>query len=177
VKIGDILYFSPRYPFSGLDFEKPETIARAFQDRVEGFYFQAAAHLVDGCHAFAAGLVICAGVEFIAIAWGRQKPPEWLRENVEAFRGNPPLANKFWERFRHGLTHEGRVKSFGQFSCETEEIVSEQDDVMVVNPALLLGAVEDAFHDWCETMTPERSSVIAKNLSRYFGAEVRAVQG
>jgi hypothetical protein len=38
MRIGDILFFSPKYPFRDLDFEHHELITAAFQDRVNGFY-------------------------------------------------------------------------------------------------------------------------------------------
>jgi hypothetical protein len=176
MRIGDVLYFSPRYRFSDLDFEKPEIIAKGFQDRVEGFYFIAAKRLIEERHAFAAGLVVCAGVEFVATAWDGQEPAEWLHLNVAAFRNDPSLAKRFWDRFRHGLTHEGRIRSFGQFSFDIAAIMSEEGHVLIVNPALLLKAVEEAFRNQCETMTTNRSAVIAGNLQRYFAAEVRAAQ-
>jgi hypothetical protein len=113
MRIADVLYFSPRYRFSDLDFDKSDFVAQAFQDRVEGFYLQPASRLVQSGDAFAAGIVICAGVEFIATAWGKQGPEDWLKNNLKEFAIDASLANQFWQNFRHGLAHEGRIKSLG----------------------------------------------------------------
>ena len=42
MRIDDLLYFSHHYRSSDLDFDKPDAVAHAFRDRVEGFYFQPA---------------------------------------------------------------------------------------------------------------------------------------
>jgi hypothetical protein len=71
MRIGDTLYFSPEHAFRDLDFTNTDQIALAFQDRVDGFYFAPAARLITSNDAFAAGLVIFAGVEFVA-EWGQR---------------------------------------------------------------------------------------------------------
>jgi hypothetical protein len=177
MKIGDVLYFSPKFRFEDLDFDRPELIAKAFEDRVEGYYFAPAAGLVQSGGGFAAGLVICAGIEFIAKAnGGRQEPEEWLKDNVEGFK-EQSQANRFWERFRHGLTHEGRIKAFGQFSFEMPEMITEIGDAMIVNPALLLKAVAAAFSRQCANMSTGGSTLLAATLRRYFHGEVNAAKG
>lgn len=173
MRIGDVLYFSPRYRFSDLDFGKSDVVAHAFQDRVEGFYFQPAARLLQSGDAFAAGLVMCAGVEFIAAAWGKQEPEEWLKNNLQEFAIDASLADQFWRNFRHGLAHEGRIKSFGQFSLELPEAVVRASDIVIVNPKLLLNAVTEAFRKQCANASTGRRKVLAQNLRRYFDAEVK----
>jgi hypothetical protein len=174
VRIGDILFFSPKYRFQDLDFEKPEVIVAAFLDRVERFYFAPAERLVQAGDAFAAGLVICGAIEFIAKAnGGREEPEEWLETNVEGF-SDQSLAKDFWEKFRHGLTHEGRVKAFGEFSFEIPDIAARFDAALVINPRLLLTAVEEAFRKDCSKITAKRAKYIASTLKRLFEPEVKA---
>jgi hypothetical protein len=57
-RIGDVLYFSPRYRFHDLDFHEAKAIIEAFQDRVEGFYLLPASRLIEKRHASAGGLVL-----------------------------------------------------------------------------------------------------------------------
>jgi hypothetical protein len=176
VRIGDVLYFSPGCRFSDLDFDEPEAIAWAFQDRVEGFYFKPAARLIEAKHPFAAGLVICAGIEFIAAAWAKQDPKEWLESNLQGFAADKSLANRFWDYFRHGLAHEGRIKSFGQFSLESPDLLTKVGEALIVNPELLLKDAMEAFQRQCAEISTNRSKVLAANLRRHFEAEVKAAK-
>jgi hypothetical protein len=61
-----------------------DLIALAFQDRVDGFYFAPAARLITSSDAFAAGLVIFAGVEFVFVHGDHGEP----------CHGEPCLASK-----------------------------------------------------------------------------------
>lgn len=176
MRIGDFLYFSPHYRFSDLDFDKPDVVANAFQDRVEGFYFQPAGRLVESEDGFAAGLVICAGIEFIATAWRKQKPEDWLKSNLQVFAVDKFLANQFWQNFRHGLAHEGRIKSFGQFSLALRETVVKYSGTLIVNPKLLLNGANEAFRRQCAGASPEERKLLSQNLRRHFDAEVKAAR-
>lgn len=42
MRIGDVLYFSARFPFAELNFEDHVTLIEALQDRVDGYYLQPA---------------------------------------------------------------------------------------------------------------------------------------
>ena len=100
MKIGDTLFFSPKHAFRDLDFTNPDQIALAFQDRVDGFYFAPAERLIGSNDAFAAGLVIFAGVEFLARASSESEPSAWLADNLKI---DHAVTAKVWEYFRHGL--------------------------------------------------------------------------
>jgi hypothetical protein len=118
MKIGDVLYFSPRYRFSELNFDDTKALVDAFQGRVEGFYLLPASRVIEEGHAFAGGLVSCAAVEFIANVSGNMSAPEWMQKHFPEFGEHGELAERFWNYFRHGLAHEGRVKSFGRGSWQ-----------------------------------------------------------
>ena len=64
--------------------------------------------------------------------------------------------------------HEGYIKSQGQFSLETPEVLATAGPVLVVNPRLLLEAVESAFSDYCKAFTPSRAARLARRLHQYF---------
>ena len=180
MKIGDALFFSPRYRFSQLDFDDTKTLVAAFQDRVEGFYLQAAARSLKANDAFAGGLVCCAAIELIAKASGEDHARTWLERNIVDFASDPKLADRFWIYFRDGLAHEGRVKSVGQssgqFSLERPDMLTTIGGVLVVNPLKLLEAVEAAFQRYCKEMNGDEATKLAKRLRRYFEAEVKSAK-
>jgi hypothetical protein len=130
------LYFSPNCRFQDLDFGNPDVIGEAFRDRVEGFYLEPARMLVEARHVFAAGVLLCTAIEFIAHTDVTSEPEAWLVANVPGFE-DPSLTKQFWEKFRHGLAHKGRVKEFGQFSIDYPYVISEPfPGVVSVNPEL-----------------------------------------
>jgi hypothetical protein len=173
MKIGDTLYFSPNHAFRDLDFTKPDQIAQAFQDRVEGFYFAPAERLIASQDAFAAGLVIFAGVEFLATTSSESKPSVWLADNLKI---DPAITAKVWEYCRHGLSHEGRVKGSAQFSFETGAVVIETEGIFIINPGHLLKELRTAFQDRCARMDSNRQQLVTDRLKRHFEGEARAAK-
>jgi hypothetical protein len=173
MRISDTLYFSPKHAFRDLDFTNPDQIALAFQDRVDGFYLIPAERLIASQDAFAAGLIIMAGVEFLARASSESEPSEWLADNLKI---DPAVTAKVWEYFRHGLSHEGRVKGSAQFSFETGSVVVETDGLIVVNPHHLVQGVRTAFQERCTRFDANRKKLITDRLKRHFELEARAAK-
>jgi hypothetical protein len=180
MRIGDVLFFSPRYKFAELNFDDTHSLIEAFQDRVYGFYLGPAERCIDAGEAFAGGLICCAAIEFIARAFGCEHGSEWLLARLPDFGHDEKLTRRFWTLFRDGLAHEGRVKSFGggsgQFSLELPETVTNLDSVVIVNPQLLLKAVMVAFKKSCEEIDGNRAAQLATFLRGYFEAEVIAAK-
>jgi hypothetical protein len=180
MRIGDVLYFSPRYRFSELDFAETKAMIDAVHDRVEGFYLLPAWCLSEEGHAFASGLVCCAAVEFIANISGEASAPEWIRKNLPAFGNDDKLTERFWNYFRNGLAHEGRVKSFGQgsgqFSLELQQLLTISGSTLIVNPRLLLEQVQTAFRSYCEHLDDSQAIRLIKSLRRYFEDEVKTAK-
>jgi hypothetical protein len=173
MRISDTLYFSPKHAFRDLDFTNPDHIALAFQDRVDGFYLIPAEGLIASQDAFAAGLIIMAGVEFLARVSSESEPSAWLADNLKI---DPAVTAKVWEYFRHGLSHEGRVKGSAQFSFETGGVVVETDGLIVVNPHHLLQGVRTAFQERCARFDANRKKLITDRLKRHFELEARAAK-
>jgi hypothetical protein len=141
----------------------------AFADRVNGFYFQAAEQLIETRHPFGAGLITCAGIDLVAHTCSEEK--------VEVFLGgflglDTEVAAKVWVLFRDGLAHEGRVKPFGQFSFETDAIVHEDGDAVVVNPDLLLRKAKESFVEICGGASV-RKKPMTHRLQHRFEREVK----
>ena len=176
MRIGDVLYFSPRFRFSDLDIEDTEMLVEALQDRLFGFYLEPASRLLKTADAFAAGLLCCSAIDFVALCSGEEHPEAWLRKNVPDFAGDEALAGKFWKWFRDGLVHEGRVKAFGQFSLNFPTLLNIVGPALVVNPQLLLGAIQEAFTSYFEHLDEAQSARLVKLLQRYFQAEIAAAK-
>lgn len=180
MRIGDVLYFSPQYKFSDLDFDQSKTVIDAFRDRVEGYYLRPAHRLVEEGHAFAAGLICCAATELIAKISSEASAPEWIQKYLPEFRDDKKLVERFWNYFRNGLAHEGRVKAFGQgsgqFSLEFQQLLTVADSTLIVNPRLLLEAIQKAFQSFCEGLDEDQTIRLIKSLRRYFAEEVKAAK-
>lgn len=175
-RIGNELYFSPVFRFSDLDVGDREKLVEALRDRLMGFYLAPASRLVDTGDAFAAGLLCCAAVGFVALCAGDDHPEIWLCKNIGEFRGDKKLANRFWKCFRDGLVHEGRVRAFGQFSLEFPHLLNIDGPALVVNPRMLLEAIQKAFHGYFENLDATQSARLIRRLQRYFGAEIAAAK-
>jgi hypothetical protein len=80
----------------------------ALHDRVSGFYLDPALRVIANNDVFAAGLLCCAAIDFIALC-ADDEPETWLTRTLVPLT-SAHSANQFWRRFRHGLVHEGRIK-------------------------------------------------------------------
>lgn len=176
LRIADVLYFSPRFPFATLKLDEPSALLNALQDRVDGFYLQPASRCVASGDGFAGALICCAAIEFLALVFEEKSPSDWLRAHISAFGKPDGMAEQFWIRFRHGMMHEGYIKGQGQCSLELPEMVMTEGPVMVINPQLLLEAIKKEFREHCNTLTAEQEVRLAKRLHRYFDTEIKAAQ-
>ena len=147
MKIGEILYFSPNYKFLDLKWDDKENLIKAFNDRVQGFYIQPTCQLNKDEKGFAAGILCITTIDFLAkIDYKvRNQIKKWLKDNIDDFkksdpdfRGNRSLADRFYDEFRDGLIHEGRIKNGGQFSYDFQLLIKLQDGAMIINPDIFL---------------------------------------
>jgi len=176
MRIGDVLHFSPRFRFSDLDIEDNQKLVEALRDRLFGFYLEPASRLLKTADAFAAGLLCCSAIDFVALCSGEGHPEAWLRKNIPDFADDEALAGRFWKSLREGLVHEARVKAFGQFSLDFPTLLNIVGPALVVNPQLLLGAIREAFTSYLEHLDEARSARLVKRLRRYFQAEIAAAK-
>lgn len=177
MRIGDVLYFSPRFRFSDLDVGDTGKFIEALKDRLTGFYLEPASRLLKTGDAFAAGLLCCIAVDFVALCSGDKDPAAWLYKHIPDFGDDRNLAEKFWIWFRHGLVHEGRIKAFGQFSLDFAKLVNIVGPAMVVNPRLLLDAIYKSFERYFAQLDQAQSARLVERLLRYFRAEIVAAKG
>ena len=176
MRVADVLYFSPRFKYSDLDLDDTKKLVEALRDRLMGFYLSPASRLLEAGDAFAAGLLCCTAIDFVALCSGDEHPEMWLRKNIPEFDGDEDLAGKFWKRFRNGLVHEGRIKAFGQFSLDFPNLLNVVGPVLIVNPRLLLKAVQESCLSFFENLDENRCAHLVKRLQRYFRAEIAAAK-
>jgi len=168
MRVGDILYFSPKYKFSVLNWDDKKILIDAFKDRVKGFYIEPAEKLNDDKNGFAAGVLCVTTIDFLArITIGSDNAGErierWLRKCITEFNQNDPddrsrtLARRFYKEFRNGLVHEGRIKSCGQFSDNYSELIHREDKIIVINPVLLLEAIKTSFGTYMDNVENDTS--------------------
>ena len=186
MRIKDELFFSPKHRFSELDFEDPSGIVEAFRDRVRGFYLDPASRLADSDAAFALGSLCCVTIDFLAkYSLGVDKATKqtfvrWLSRIAPQFQerdprnDKQPLAMRFYNDFRCGLVHQGRVLNLGQFSFEPKEVVISDQTGIIVNPRLLLDGIDNAFEGYVinlESNSSARGRLI-KQLRKDFDQEL-----
>jgi hypothetical protein len=95
LRIADVLYFSPRFPFANLNVDDPPALLNALQDRVEGFYLQRVSRSLASGDGFAGGLICCAAIEFLAIVYEEKSPSDWLRAHLPVFGEDDGMVNSF----------------------------------------------------------------------------------
>lgn len=178
----DKLHFSPKYIFGDIDFNNKEKLIDAFNDRVYGFYLNPAKLLDDNRLGFACGLMCAATIDFLARSIypdfsSKLRTKNWLKDNIKEFN-DEDLAVRFYEDFRCGLVHEGRIKNPGEFSYESNHIVATKDGIVRINPSLLLRKIEHALTEYLAML--QRDSVAFDNfrrcLKKDFEAEVSREQ-
>ena len=158
MRIVDKLHFSPKYKFLDLKWDNKKNLTKAFKDRVEGFYIEPTKKLNGDWDVFALGVMCVTTIDFLArIKTGLldnvgKRFEDWLRSNIKEFDSPDPdnpsrtLAYRFYDEFRNGPVHEGRIKNAGQFSYNfKKELVKVEHEIMVVNPGLLLNAIISSF--------------------------------
>jgi hypothetical protein len=186
MKIGDILYFSPKFKFIDLEFENEETLIKAFDDRVRSLYLEPSYKLLDKEEfAFAVGLICVSMIDLLARISSVRKAvgdryEKWILKNIPELVENMStrharcMAKLFYEDFRCGLVHEGRIKNCGQFSYDIDSLAIIEEDIMLVNPKKLLESVERAFANYLEEIKTNENSFreFRDALKRDFGDDV-----
>lgn len=89
---------------------------------------------------------------------------KWLKNNIDEFK-KEDFAKRFYQDFRCGLVHEGRIKNPGEFSYESKEIISSDDGIMTINPTILLRKIEEAFEKYLAYLK-ENPDVFSKFKNR-----------
>jgi len=178
MRVGDILYFSPERKFVDLKWDDKKNLISAFIDRVNGFYLEPAEKLNEYKKGFATGVLCATTTDFlarIAIDDVEKRIAKWLDNNIEEFREADPgnskktPADRFYEDFRCGLVHEGRIKEAGQFSYHfKKKLVKVEEGIIIVNPGLLLKAIKKQFRKYMSQVERDENDKLLHCYGRYY---------
>jgi hypothetical protein len=171
--IGDIPYFSKNYQFTNLKWDDKDNLLKAFQDRVSEFYIEPIKKLNKGKKAFAAGVLCMATIDFLArietsLDNVKERFRYWVENNIKEFYTSKPdtplqkFVDRFYEDFRNGLVHEGRIKNAGQFSYDDDVLVKFDEvnglnPMMIINPKSLQEAISKSFKKYIDKVQTEES--------------------
>lgn len=118
-----------------------------FVRRVAEEYLRSAELLVRDYHGFAATIVLCSGIEYMARVVGDHRGDmttrvaKWGSQYLESFG---EIAGEVHSLYRHGLVHEGRVKKGSMISFEIEEPWQRHREVFIIHPGRLFDSVKRA---------------------------------
>lgn len=165
------LHFSPRYTFEdfeyGLASNDKDFLIKAFTDRICGFYIKPATKLIcvnKDESAFAVGVLCVSTIDCLASITYKNEGvgdrfKKWVTKNLTEFDKHDytcgTLACRFYNEFRNGLIHEGRIKNRGQFSNVYKELVDTSEGIMLINPENLLNKINDIFEKYITNIEKE----------------------
>jgi len=178
------LYFSPSYRFNELNFADKDALLGMFYDRVYGFYLIPAQDLCDRKHAFAAGVMCCSTIDFLAkIEYGDPMSTSGSSKNFKKFLENnigsfsKDNAQKFYTNFRCGLVHGGKIDSCGQFSYDFAKMIkiADENNIMIVNPNILLENIIRSFEDYIRELKEDdaKFNKFQDFMKKYFNNETK----
>jgi hypothetical protein len=149
---GDDLFFAPGIRFSEVDLAS-DALADQYRSRIDGFYLAPTGLCIERDHAFAAGLLLVSTIDFMAgLHHSAESLAErsvgadfrrFVRHELQSFHTGD-LAQRLYDEFRNGLTHEARIKNAGEFSFDWPQTVRLAGGRLCINPAYLLREVEYA---------------------------------
>lgn len=161
MKIGEHLYFAPGTKFTSVD-TTGTALTRQLDERIRGFYLHPVLLLVEGGHAFAAGVLIVVAIDALArLDTGSEKVGErfrnWCTANLHSCKEQ--ISKRFYESFRNGLVHEARIKDGCEFTFEIKDTFQEIGDILSCNPTHLLAEVESALDSFIKTLEKDSAKL------------------
>jgi hypothetical protein len=177
MKINDILYFAPGIRFSEVDLNGSK-LPDQFKHRVDWFYVEPAKKYAESRFPFAAGLLLVSCIDALAHLRFRKgvrdRFVKFAREELRSF-SRDGIAVDFYEDFRNGLVHEGRLKNGGQFSPDIGKTVQQSDGILLVNPKHLAEEVSSALDSYVDLLRRDEAerqklaTTLRKELYEDFG--------
>ena len=172
--IEGIPYFSKDRKFTQLKWDDKDALLKAFRDRVREFYIEPIKELnKQKKRPFAAGVLCVVTIDFLArieTGWDKvyKRFKYWVKNNIKEFYTSEPdtplqeFVDRFYEDFRNGLVHEGRIKNAGQFSYDDNVLVkfdkvNGPKPIMIINPKFLQEAISKSFEKYIKKVQNEES--------------------
>lgn len=185
MRINDVVYFSPDLRIVDVDFNDRPRILNAIQSRIEEYYLAPARMLNANNMAFAAGVMLLSAIDAIAYySIPRNKSNSRIEALISQLDGvgrfpNPQsISSKICLNFRNGLIHEGRVKNGCQFAYNYPELLWQEHDFLILNPALLFQSISEYFEGFMNVLRRDLASYeqFSERLQRQFLNEVEQLK-
>jgi len=191
MRVENKLFFAPGIEFKDLKWDDIDFLVDGFAKRVEGFYFIPTEILLGNGQAFGAGVLCTTIIDFLAAFSENtntnvgQRYGRWLKQNLGEFaKPNPDdktvsLAKRFYDEFRNGLVHEGRIKNAGQFSFENESIIAFESGAMIIDPRYLFSGIIQAYKTYLDSINQDEFSrqKFRCTLIGWFSEDMKHIQG
>ena len=183
---GDDLYFAPDVLFTEVNLGDISFVNH-LRKRIDGYYFAPTRLCIAQGHAFGAGVLLVSTIDFLA---GLHRSADelsdrpvgrdfrgFVRSQLPSFRSQD-LAQRLWDDFRNGLTHEARIKNAGEFSFDRKQTVCLAGGRLCINPHHLLEEVEAALQRSMDTLVSDEAQRqdAAARLRTLFTVEFWIVQ-
>lgn len=190
MRIEDGIYFSPNLKYSDVNYNQPEALIGAFRDRIKQYYIEPIKKLNADNDAFAAGLICVTTIDLLSrlkndIDEVRKRYVSWLVLEIPDFdlpvlrNQTVKVADLFYKQFRNGLVHEGRIKEGGQFSYLFGDLITMEENFLVINPRHLVEKIEISFDKYILDVKskPEELKEFIKMIKRDYGADIAQAKG
>ena len=111
-------------------------------------------------HTFAAGVLLVTCIDSLArLRFGGEvgrRFKKFARQELPSF-SETRTAERFYEEFRNGLVHEGRLKEGAQFSIEIENTLNEIDGVLLINPKFLAEELRTSLTSYIDRLSRDEA--------------------
>ncbi len=211
MRIENKIYFAPGIKFIDLSWDDPKELLKPFEQRVRGYFLDQAYHFIsewnrqvqiDGIKkeklsglAFGCGVICTTTIDFLAAVefypsnnvGDRYK--KWLNKHIPILKqldlqnNSQTISARFYDEYRNGLVHEGRIKNAGQFSFDNglfpaNGLFEIHNEAMVVNPEALLSSIENGLYGYIQET--ERDEFLLQKfrctLINFFSADMEYVK-
>ncbi len=203
MKIENKIYFAPGIEFKSVDWNDYQRLLEYFLARVHAYYIIPARRMSEWLQdvendpsillgiAFGSGVISCTTIDFLArtelnTTAVKNRYTYWLKKYIPGMNNPDPdaqqpiIAERFYEEFRNGLIHEGRIKNAGQFSLDADsfsspsEVFTFVDHAMVVHPFNYLNAIEASLHQYYGELQgdPGKLAKFALTLQTTFQSDI-----
>ncbi|MEP7169418.1 MAG: hypothetical protein ABI855_08630 [Bacteroidota bacterium] len=181
MQVNKITFFAPGIELISLDFGNKNQIIESFEKRIFCYYLEPAKILNEKEMGFAAGVILMTTIDAITYySMNKNNIIEFFKLMNSEFSEDDfnKIANKFYEYFRNGLIHEGRIKGCGQFTYESNQLLFFENNILVINPSVLLDKVVEYFNNYIEKLKKDNDhySIFIKKLEKLFSPEIHKLK-
>lgn len=157
MKIKNEFYFSPEILLKDLD---KNNVIKAFNDRIEKWYFEPIKLMNNERLGFAATALIASVIDILAKTSNhdlnndknRKKYTKWIKEK---FNFTKDEALSFYTHFRCGLLHSGCIESGGYVNYKETSFYLKYKNSIIINPELFFIKLKEIFCEFIKNEDPE----------------------